>query len=76
MPVQGPEGSTVSEAFMARFPLPSLLQDFAGSAPVQALLGGRQGMPLRLEYCVEFDVVPPQKSQERTQDGLRTDSLH
>jgi len=60
---------------MARFPLPSQLQEFAESAPVQALLSERQGMPLHLEYCVLFDVVPPQKSQERTQDGLRTDSL-
>lgn len=76
VPVQGPEGSPVSEAFMARFPLLSQLRDFAESAPVQALLGERQDMPLHVEYCVEFDVVPPQKSQDRTQDGLRTDSLN
>ena len=75
--VQGTEGAAVTDAFMARFPLPSQLQEFAESAPVQALLDQRQrlSLPLHAEYILEFETAPPQKSQERTQDGTRGGSL-
>ena len=60
---QGPECAAVTDAFMARFPLPSQLQEFAQSAPVQALLENQSALPLQAEYCFEFETAPTQKSQ-------------
>ena len=74
---QGTEGATVTDAFMARFPLPSKLHEFAESAPVQALLDQRQqlSLPLHAEYVLEFETAPPQKSQEQTQNSSGGGSL-
>ena len=75
MLAQGPECTPVTDAFMARFPFPSQLQEFAESPPVQALLDEerRLTLPLHAEYILEFETAPPQKSQERSQEmGLRS----
>lgn len=64
-------------ALMARFPFQFQLRDFAASPPMTALLkpSPSQSLPLVAHYVSEFDVAPPQKSQERTQAGLRGDAL-